>query len=189
MMPGLSDQVDQLDVDDKHIKRIEALCTSMTARERLQPEIIDVSRKRRIARGSGQDVSDVNKLLKSHEAMKKMMKQLDKLGLGAGLAKQDKLKSLRGLSADGQLAGNFDTGLLDKLGGAARGLGGAAKGLGSMMGLGGGGLPPGFDPSSLGLPGAPGGSPKGSARGGGGKADRAKQKAAAKQRRKNRKRK
>ncbi|MHC4377941.1 MAG: signal recognition particle protein [Planctomycetota bacterium] len=193
MMPGISDQVDQLDVDDKHIKRIEALCTSMTVGERLQPEIIDVSRKRRIARGAGQDISDVNKLLKSHDSMKKMMKQLDKLGLGAGLAKQAKLDGLAGMSADGQLAGNFDTGLLDKLGGAAKGLGGAAKGLGSMMGLGGGGLPgglpPGFDPSALGLPGTPGGAGKGGSRGAGGKANRSKQKAAAKQRRKNRKRK
>lgn len=193
MMPGISDQVDQLDVDDKHIKRIEALCTSMTVGERLQPEIIDVSRKRRIARGAGQDISDVNKLLKSHDSMKKMMKQLDKLGLGAGLAKQAKLDGLAGMSADGQLAGNFDTGLLDKLGGAAKGLGGAAKGLGSMMGLGGGGLPgglpPGFDPSALGLPGAPGGGGKAGGRGAAGKANRSKQKAAAKQRRKNRKRK
>lgn len=190
MMPGISDQVDQLDVDDKHIKRIEALCTSMTASERLQPSTIDVSRKHRIAKGAGQDISDVNKLLKSHDAMKKMMKQMDKLGLGAGMAKQAKLDGLAGMSADGQLAGNFDTGLLDKLGGAAKGLGGAAKGLGSMMGLGGGGLPgglpPGIDPSALGLPGAPG---AGKAAKGGAKPNRAKQKAAAKQRRKNRKRK
>ena len=93
---------DQLDVDDKHIKRIEALCTSMTAQERLQPDLIDMSRRRRIARGAGQEVGAVNQLLKQWKQMKQMMKAMKKMGLGAGLGAKEKRAALEGMAPGGE---------------------------------------------------------------------------------------
>ena len=65
-----------MDVDDRQMYRIEAIITSMTPTEREKPSIINPSRKRRIAAGSGTKVEDVNKLLRQFEQMQKMMKQL-----------------------------------------------------------------------------------------------------------------
>ena len=64
------------DMNDKEVKRIEAIITSMTRQERQNPSIIDGSRRRRIARGSGTTVQDVNQLLNQFKEMQKMMKQL-----------------------------------------------------------------------------------------------------------------
>jgi signal recognition particle subunit SRP54 len=61
---------------DRELKRQIALIDSMTPRERRRPEIIDGSRRRRIAAGAGMQVQDVNRLLKQHQSMQKMMKQL-----------------------------------------------------------------------------------------------------------------
>ncbi|MGI6129813.1 MAG: signal recognition particle protein [bacterium] len=71
-MPGFK-------VDEKELARVEALISSMTAEERTFPEIIDASRKRRIARGSGTKVQDVNRLLKQFADMKKLLKQFGRL--------------------------------------------------------------------------------------------------------------
>src|SRR5690606_805904 len=101
MLPGMGSLLEQVDVDDRQMNRLEALFTSMTPRERLHPEILDVSRRRRIARGSGQEVSAVNDLLKSFKGMKQMMKQMNKLGLGAKMGAKAKKETLRSLSADG----------------------------------------------------------------------------------------
>ncbi len=65
-----------IDLDQSQFTRMEALMDSMTARERLKPEIINGSRRKRIARGSGTTVQDVNRLLKEYRTMKKMMKQM-----------------------------------------------------------------------------------------------------------------
>jgi signal recognition particle subunit SRP54 len=62
------------------LKRQQAIISSMTRQERRKPEIIKASRKQRIANGSGTSVSDVNKLLKQHQEMQRMMKQMNKLG-------------------------------------------------------------------------------------------------------------
>ena len=75
MIPGAGG-LKGLDVDDKMLTRTEAIIYSMTKRERLYPEIINASRRVRIAKGCGLQVSDVNKFLKSFEEMKKMMKQM-----------------------------------------------------------------------------------------------------------------
>jgi signal recognition particle subunit SRP54 len=186
MMPGVGAALKDVDIDDKHFKRIEALCTSMTPRERLQPDIIDVSRRRRIARGAGQDLAAVNALMKSYKGMQQMMKQMNKLGLGAKLGAKGKREALAGLSPDGELAADLSgPSLFDRVGGVARGIGGAARGLGSLVGLGGGGggmggLPEGLDPASL-MPGAPGQRKPAAAR------DKAKEKQKRKARQKNRK--
>ena len=100
MMPGMGNLMDQVDVDDRQMNRLDALFTSMTVKERLHPELLDMGRRRRIARGSGQEVQAVNDLLKSFKAMKKMMKEMNKLGLGAKLGSKGKQAALRDMSAD-----------------------------------------------------------------------------------------
>lgn len=65
-----------LQVDDKQLSHVEAIIQSMTQQERVEPSVINASRKKRIAKGSGTSVSQVNRLLKQFEEMKKMMKQM-----------------------------------------------------------------------------------------------------------------
>jgi signal recognition particle subunit SRP54 len=87
MIPGVGKAVKDLDVRDDAFKHIEALIQSMTAEERRKPEIINGSRRQRIAAGSGLTVQDVNQLLKQFREMKKMMKTMTKLsGKGRGEA-------------------------------------------------------------------------------------------------------
>lgn len=77
MLPGMNTaKLRGLQVDEGQMKRIEAIIQSMTIQERRCPEVLNASRKRRIARGSGNHVSDVNRLLKTYQQMKKMMKAL-----------------------------------------------------------------------------------------------------------------
>lgn len=80
MIPGLGSKIENMDIDEKQFTRIEAMITSMTPAEREKPSIINPSRKRRIAAGSGTKVEDVNRLLKQFEQMKTMMKQFNKKG-------------------------------------------------------------------------------------------------------------
>jgi len=136
MMPGLKGMKGAMDKaqDSKALVHMEAMLSSMTAKERIKPDVINAKRKIRIAKGSGTTVQDVNKLLKMHQEMSTVMKRLKKMG---GL---------------GKLAAMF---------GGGPGLGGlgGASGAGGLPGLGGGGspalpglgggqpfnLPPGFD--------------------------------------------
>lgn len=181
MMPGMGNAAKDLDIDDKQMNRIEALFTSMTPRERLEPDILDMSRRRRIARGSGQELGAVNELLKRFKDMKKLMKQLNKMGLGSMLGAKGKREALAGLSATGEM--------VDPRAGKGPGL------LGGLFGGGGGGgeLPPGLE--GLGAGGAGGlmGGPRpmgsSATRGPAKGRDRKKDKAKQKQKRKNRKRK
>ncbi|MEM7311334.1 MAG: signal recognition particle protein [Planctomycetota bacterium] len=144
MMPGMGGLMDQVDVDDRQMNRLEALFTSMTPKERLHPEMLDMSRRRRISRGAGQEVQAVNDLLKSFKAMKQVMKQMNKMGLGAKLGAKSKKEALRGMSADGELAADpGGGGLLGGLGGlgglfGGGGGGGAAGAPGGLGGLGAG---------------------------------------------------
>ena len=84
-LPGMDKQLKNVDLDDsdKMMDRMKAIILSMTPREREKPEIINPSRKRRIAAGSGMKVEDVNRLLRQFEQMQKMMKQL-RPGKGKG---------------------------------------------------------------------------------------------------------
>jgi signal recognition particle subunit SRP54 len=89
MIPGgkaLKSQVAGTDTD-KEVRRMEAIILSMTARERAHPELIDGARKRRIARGSGVQPADVNRLLKARETMQKLAKQLGSRSGKAGVAR------------------------------------------------------------------------------------------------------
>jgi signal recognition particle subunit SRP54 len=82
MLPGIGKMQKQLEgkVDDKVVKRSLAIISAMTPKERRVPDIIKASRKTRIARGAGVQVQDVNKLLKQHQEMARMMKQVSKMG-------------------------------------------------------------------------------------------------------------
>lgn len=75
MIPGMEKQLRDVDIDDRQMLRVEAIIHSMTAKEREKPDVINSSRKRRIAAGSGTSVEEVNRLLKQYEQMKKMFKQ------------------------------------------------------------------------------------------------------------------
>ncbi|MDR3013761.1 MAG: signal recognition particle protein [Chitinispirillales bacterium] len=88
MIPGLGGQLKGADVDGTMMVKIEAMICSMTMREREKPVIIDGSRRKRIAAGSGTTVQDVNKLLKQFDSMKTMMKRMTKMTgkRGAGAA-------------------------------------------------------------------------------------------------------
>ena len=76
----MKEQMANANVDEGLLKRQEAMIGSMTPAERRNPKIIHASRKRRIAVGSGTSVQDVNKLLKQHLTMSKMMKKMQKMG-------------------------------------------------------------------------------------------------------------
>ncbi|MRG85427.1 signal recognition particle protein [Salinibacillus xinjiangensis] len=82
MMPGMGKMkgMKNLQVDEKQIDHVEAIIKSMTKKERVDPSIMNASRKRRIAKGSGTSVSEVNRLLKQFTEMKKMMKQMTNMG-------------------------------------------------------------------------------------------------------------
>jgi signal recognition particle subunit SRP54 len=80
MIPGVGNKLKDVDIDEKQFFRIEAIITSMTKKERQKPDIINPSRKRRIATGSGTRVEDVNRLLKQFVEMQKMMKQMGNMG-------------------------------------------------------------------------------------------------------------
>ena len=93
MLPGMDKQLRDVDIDDRQMLRIEAIIKSMTAKEREKPDIINASRKRRIAAGSGMRVEDVNKLLNQYDQMKKMFRQMS--------AKGGKRKMMRGMRMPG----------------------------------------------------------------------------------------
>ena len=82
MLPGVPKQLKNAEIDDKELLKIEAIIHSMTKQERIDPSIINGSRKIRIAKGSGTQVSQVNKLLKQFEETRKMMKQMTNMKLG-----------------------------------------------------------------------------------------------------------
>ena len=84
MMPGMakmSKQVQEAGLDDRLLRRQIALIDSMTKRERAQPAILQASRKKRIAKGAGLEVSQLNQLLKMHRQMSDMMKKMGKGGM------------------------------------------------------------------------------------------------------------
>lgn len=85
MIPGFGKMAKAKDlaVDDKQLDRVEAIIRSMTPQERRQPEIINGSRRRRIATGSGTSVQEVNQLLSQFKQMRKLMKQIGRGGLPA----------------------------------------------------------------------------------------------------------
>src|SRR6478735_1336740 len=108
MMPGMKGAAK---VDDKALVRLEAMMSSMTAKERSRPDIINAKRKIRVAKGSGTTVQEVNKLLKMHQEMANAMKRLKKLGgfgkIAAMFGQGGMEKALGGLAPGGQLPGGM----------------------------------------------------------------------------------
>jgi len=143
MLPGMGKMAKQLDssgFDDTAVRRQIAIIQSMTKEERRKPDILKASRKERIAKGAGQQVQDVNRLLKMHRQMADMMKKMGKMGK----------KGMRGMLGQMMGQGGMPQGLPG--GGAAPGQGagqGAALPPGGFSGFGGAGgagpkLPPGL---------------------------------------------
>ncbi|MGI2315412.1 signal recognition particle protein, partial [Staphylococcus cohnii] len=93
--PGMNKMkgMNNLNMDDKQIDHIKAIIQSMTPNERNNPETLNVSRKKRIAKGSGRTVQEVNRLMKQFNEMKKMMKQFS----GGGKGKKGKRKQMENM--------------------------------------------------------------------------------------------
>jgi len=84
MIPGMSKVTKNLDIDDSAFNKVEAIIFSMTPDERDNPELLNMSRKRRIAKGCGQDMNDINAFIKQFDQMRKMMHKMSKMpGMGA----------------------------------------------------------------------------------------------------------
>ncbi len=153
MLPGVAkfkNQIASANLDDKVFKRQVAIIGSMTKKERSSPKLLDASRKRRIAAGSGTKVEEINRLLKMHRQMADMMK-----AMGGKAGKRGPLAGLAGMMGMG--AGGPSPEMLqqmaEKMPGGAGGAGGLPP---NFPGLPGGGLPPQFPG---GLPGLPKGFP------------------------------
>jgi signal recognition particle subunit SRP54 len=138
LLPGVQKvkkQIAESGVTDKTFKRQEAIITSMTPAERKKPDLLNASRKRRVAAGSGVEVSEVNRLLKQHRQMADAFKAMSRDG-GKSMARM------------AQMMGGMPPGMTPPAGM----MGGPTQGidLNRLRALGGGGAPPG------GLPGLPG---------------------------------
>ena len=111
MLPGMKGMKGAANIDDKALVRLEAMMSSMTAKERSRPDIINAKRKIRIAKGSGTTVQEVNKLLKMHLEMANAMKRLKKLGGFGKLASMfsggGMEKALAGVAPGGELPGGL----------------------------------------------------------------------------------
>jgi signal recognition particle subunit SRP54 len=84
MIPGVGKAVKDIDISNDSFKGIEAMIGSMTPFERANPDVIDQSRRKRIASGSGKDIQDVNAFMKQFDQMKQMMKTMNKMPMGGG---------------------------------------------------------------------------------------------------------
>lgn len=85
MIPGVGKAIKDVDISDDAFKGVEAIIKSMTPYERSNPDTIDVSRKKRIAKGSGKDINEVNQFMKQFEQMRQMMKMMNKMPMGSRL--------------------------------------------------------------------------------------------------------
>jgi signal recognition particle subunit SRP54 len=146
MLPGIGkmkQQIADANLDDKVLKRQEAIISSMTKEERRNPKVLNASRRKRIAAGSGTEVQDINRLIKMHQQMETAIKQLGKMGGKGGLA------ALFGGGGNAMPQVPMPQGNLPKGFTPPRGFGGAS----GLPGLGGASLP-------RGLPGLPSGDKK-----------------------------
>ncbi|MEP3233882.1 MAG: signal recognition particle protein [Hyphomicrobiales bacterium] len=159
MMPGIGKMKKQMDaagMDDSIFKRQQAIITSMTKKERATPKLLNANRKKRIAKGSGTEVSEINKLLKMHRQMADMMKAMGGKGKKKGI--MGALGSMMGGGMPGGGMPGMPPGMdpsqmdpkeLEKIAkqmggglpGGMGGLGGMPGGMPKLPGLGGGGLP------------------------------------------------
>jgi len=155
LLPGvqkMKKQIAESGITDKVFDRQLAIIGSMTKQERRKPDILQASRKRRIASGAGVEVAEINRLLKQHRQMADAFKAMSKNGgrgfgqmarmLGGGDMDPAKIAEMAGVKATPEQLEELAAKLPAGLGGAGpKGLGGGLK----LPGLG-GGLPPGFNP-------------------------------------------
>ncbi len=82
MMPGMSKAMKDVDIDEKAFVKVEAIIQSMTPKERSNPELLNMSRKKRIALGCGRDIKDINAFIRQFDQMRKMMHKMSKMPMG-----------------------------------------------------------------------------------------------------------
>ena len=82
MIPGIGKAIKDIDISDDAFKGIEAIINSMTPEERANPDLIDGSRKKRISKGCGKDIAEVNAFMKQFDQMREMMKTMNKMPMG-----------------------------------------------------------------------------------------------------------
>ncbi len=159
MLPGVAkvkNQIASANLDEKVFKRQTAIINSMTRHERRNPKVLDASRKRRIAAGSGTKVEEINRLIKMHRQMADMMKAMGgaagkrgplaglagMMGMGGGAPSPEALQQMAEKMPGGKMPGmgglgGMGGGLPAKFPGGMHGLGGLPKGLSGLPGLGG----------------------------------------------------
>ena len=146
-LPGMGGKVDQLDLQGNEMQVVECIIQSMTHQERQRPEIINTSRRQRIARGAGRELTEVNDLLKQFKQMRAIMSELK-----GGKGMFGKLKAMKGLKR--QLGGDSVQDIVRDLGPGGAGPDGMPPGMpGGIPGM----MPPG-------APGAPGGRTRATAK-------------------------
>ena len=96
MIPGVGKAIKDVDIDDNAFKSIEAIINSMTPKERTNPEIINQSRKMRIAKGSGTNIQEVSRLLKQFDQMRKMMKMVTGMNSSKMMQMASAMKNMKG---------------------------------------------------------------------------------------------
>ncbi|MCI6829875.1 MAG: signal recognition particle protein [Prevotella sp.] len=96
MIPGVGKAIKDVDIDDNAFKSIEAIINSMTPKERTNPEIINQSRRMRIAKGSGTNIQEVNRLLKQFDQMRKMMKMVSGMNSSKMMQMAAAMKNMKG---------------------------------------------------------------------------------------------
>ena len=97
MIPGVGKQIKDLDIDDNAFKSVEAMIGSMTPYEREHPECMTMSRKQRIAKGSGNSIDEVNRITKQFEQMRKMMRQMTSPKMAKAMAQMQRMKGMPGM--------------------------------------------------------------------------------------------
>ena len=101
MLPGVNKKIKDVDVDERQLDRMKAIILSMTPKERRNPDIINPSRKRRIALGCGMNVEDVNRLLNQHRQMQKMVKQMNSGKMRRQLKRMGGFGGMNGMGGPG----------------------------------------------------------------------------------------
>ena len=97
MIPGVGKALKDVDIDDDAFKGIEAIILSMTPKERQRPEILNQSRKMRIAKGSGTSIQEVNRLVKQFDQTRKMMKMMTGSKMKAMMGKMPQMPGMPGM--------------------------------------------------------------------------------------------
>ena len=95
MIPGIGKAIKDIDIDDDAFKSIEAIIYSMTPKERTNPEILNGSRRNRIAKGSGTNIQEVNRLIKQFDQTRKMMKMITGSNMGKMMGKMPQMPKFK----------------------------------------------------------------------------------------------